>query len=79
MNAYYLKNRLFNKAKVVTNTKEELDEYLMLAFGVENDCIYRIYDKIDNLINLISKNNKPDIKKIKLYLLGKYLKNKKLF
>lgn len=74
MNAYYLKNRLFNKAKVATNTKEELDEYLMLAFGVENDCIYRIYDKIDNLINLISKNNKPDIKKIKLYLLGKYLK-----
>lgn len=74
MNAYYLRNRLFNKAKVVTNTKEELDEYLMLAFGVENDCIYRIYDKIDNLINLISKNNKPDIKKIKLYLLGKYLK-----
>ena len=74
VNVDNLNEYLFNKSTEVTSTKEELDEYLMLAFGVENDCIYRIYDKIDNLINSISKNNKPDIKKIKLYLLGKYLK-----
>ena len=46
----------------------------MLAFGVENDCIYRIYKMINNLINSISKIKKPNIRKIKLHLIGKYKK-----
>lgn len=73
VNVDNLNEYLFNKSTEVTSTKDELDEYLMLSFEVENDCIYRIYDKINNLINSISENNKSDIKKLKLYLLGKYL------
>lgn len=73
INVEDLNDYLFNKATEVTSTKDELDEYLILVFKTENDCIDGIYNMINNLINSISKNNKPNIKKIKLYLLGKYL------
>lgn len=73
VNVDNLNEYLFNKSTEVTSTKDELDEYLILVFKTENDCIDGIYNMINNLINSISKNNKPNIKKIKLYLLGKYL------
>lgn len=73
VNVDNLNEYLFNKSTEVTSNKDELDEYLILVFKTENDCIYGIYNMINNLINSISKNNKPNIKKIKLYLLGKYL------
>lgn len=73
VNVDNLNEYLFNKSAEVTSTKDELDEYLILVFKTENDCIDGIYNMINNLINSISKNNKPNIKKIKLYLLGKYL------
>lgn len=63
VNVDNLNEYLFNKSTEVTSTKDELDEYLILVFKTENDCIDGIYNMINNLINSISKNNKPNIKK----------------
>lgn len=66
VNVDNLNEYLFNKSTEVTSTKDELDEYLILVFKTENDCIDGIYNMINNLINSISKNNKPNIKKNKI-------------
>ena len=46
---------IFRKAKEVTNTQDEFNEYLKCVFNAENDCIYKIYEKIDKLVNSMCK------------------------
>ena len=68
---------IFRKAKEVTNTQDEFNEYLECVFNAENDCIYKIYEKIDKLINSMCKIK--NFKKIELFLLENYLEKVKYY
>lgn len=78
-NAYDLIDYLFKRASEVTNTPEEFNEYLEHAFRAENDCIHRLFIKIDYFINSICKTKNSDILRIKVFLLKKCLEKVKWY
>ena len=77
--AYDLIDYLFKRASKVTNTQEEFNEYLEHAIRAENDCIHRLYIKIDYFIKSICKTKNSDILKIQVFLLKKCLQKVKRY
>lgn len=76
---YELMDYLFNKAKEVTDTQDDIIKYLEIAFKGESYYIYRIYNKIDKLIKKISKTNNSNRKNSRILLLKKYLEKVKCY
>lgn len=70
---------IFSRARTLTDTQDEFNEYIEHVINAENNCLDNIYLKIDYFINLFHKDKHKNMIEINIFLLKKYLEEIRIY